>query len=143
MLKNSFWGIMKKAEWEHEDSHQIMMPVIEFLSMHNDKYIFAFHDVMSELLYNLDRQSIAQPMIDDGSYNDDAFLYQRCYALTGSNKIYHDIIHGIRELNRDCQFKPLLNVPRQAWSKRNKKSIMDYPHTPKYEIKSKSNKKYW
>ena len=143
MLKNSFWGIMKKAEWDYEDSHKILEPVIEFLSMHSDKYIFSFHDTMSELLYNLDREEIAKPLIEKGIYNDDDFLYQRCYALTTGNKFYHDIIHGIKRLDGDLQFKPLLNVPRQAWAKRNKQSMMKYPHTPKYEIKSKNNQKYW
>ena len=40
MFKNSFWGIMKKADWEHEDSQNILEPVITFLANHDDKYIF-------------------------------------------------------------------------------------------------------
>lgn len=143
MFKNSFWGIMKKADWGYEDSHKILEPVIEFLSMHDDKYIFSFHDIMSELLYNIDKKEIAQPMINEGSYNDDDFLYQRCFALTNGNKFYHDIANGIKKLESDFQFKPLLNVPQRAWAKRNKSTMMNYPHTPKYEIKSKSNKRYW
>ena len=143
MFKNSFWGIMKKADWEHEDSQNILEPVITFLANHDDEYIFAFHDVMSQLLYNIDREESAQPMIDDGSYNDDDFLYQRCFALTNGNKFYHDIVDGIKELDGDFQFKPLLNIPKKAWAKRNNTTMIDYPHTPKYPIQSKSNKKYW
>lgn len=143
MFKNSFWGIMKKADWEYEDSHEILEPIIEFLSIHDDKYIFSFHDIMSELLYNIDRKDIAQIMIDNGTYNDDDFLYQRCYALTNGNKFYHDISNGIIKLDGDFQFKPLLNVPSRAWAKKNNSTMMNYPHTPKYSVKSKSNKKYW
>ncbi|MGN1182353.1 MAG: hypothetical protein ACI4SR_05040, partial [Faecalibacillus sp.] len=84
-----------------------------------------------------------QPMIDNKTYTDERFLYLRCYALTNGNKFYHDIVDGIKVIEDDFQFKPLLNVPRKAWAKRNNASIMDYPHTPKYPIQSKSNKKYW
>lgn len=143
MFKNTFWGIIKKADWKYEDSQKILEPIIEFLSMHDDKYIFSFHDIMSEFLYNIDRKDIAQVIIDEGIYDDDDFLYQRCFALTNGNKFYHDIDKGIKKLDGDFQFKPLLNVPCKAWAKKNKSTMMNYPHTPKYPIQSKSNKKYW
>lgn len=143
MFKNSFWGIMKKANWDYEDSQKILEPVIEFLSNHDDKYIFAFHDIMSELLYSLDKKELAQPMIDHGTYDDETFLYQRCFVLTNNNKFYHDILHGVKQLDDDLQFKPLLNLPQKAWAKRNNSTMMNYPHTPKYSIKSKSNQKHW
>ena len=44
MFKNSFWGILKKGDWNNENEDQVFEPILQFLIDHNDKYIFDFHD---------------------------------------------------------------------------------------------------
>ena len=58
MFKNSFWGILKKGYWDSENTDEVFEPIINFLVNHKDQYIFDFHDLMSEFLYELDRKEI-------------------------------------------------------------------------------------
>ena len=51
MFKNSFWGILKKGDWNNENTDEVFEPIINFLVNHKDQYIFDFHDLMSEFLY--------------------------------------------------------------------------------------------
>ena len=71
------------------------------------------------------------------------FLNQRAYVLTNGNKYYHDIISLIKPLDGELKCPQLLTLPAKAWSIKNNKSIEKYPHTPKYNIQTKSNTKYW
>ena len=56
MFKNSFWGILKKGDWNNENTDEVFEPIINFLVNHKDQYIFDFHDLMSEFLYELDKK---------------------------------------------------------------------------------------
>lgn len=143
MFKNSFWGILKKGDWNNENEDQIFEPILQFLIGHNDKYIFDFHDLMSEFLYQLDRKEILENSIQQDQVSDEDFLNQRAYVLTNGNKYYHDIISLIKPMDGELKCPKLLNLPAKAWSLKNNKPIEKYPHTPKYNIKTKSNTKYW
>ena len=92
MFKNSFLGNIKKGDWNNENEDQIFEPILQFLIDHNDKYIFDFHDLMSEFLYQLDRKEILENSIQQDQVSDEDFLNQRAYVLTNGNKYYHDII---------------------------------------------------
>ena len=143
MFKNSFWGILKKGDWNNENEDQVFEPILQFLIDHNDKYIFDFHDLMSEFLYQLDRKEILEHSIHQNQVSDEDFLNQRAYVLTNGNKYYHDIISLIKPMDGELKCSNLLTLPAKAWSLKNKKPSEKYPHTPKYNIKTKSNTKYW
>lgn len=143
MFKNSFWGILKKGDWNNENEDQVFEPILQFLIDHNDKYIFDFHDLMSEFLYQLDRKEILEHSIHQNQVSDEDFLNQRAYVLTNGNKYYHDIISLIKPMDGELKCPKLLILPAKAWSLKNNKPIEKYPHTPKYNIKTKSNTKYW
>ena len=64
MFKNSFWGILKKGDWNNENTDEVFEPIINFLLNHIDQYIFDFHDLMSEFLYELDRKDIYEHSIN-------------------------------------------------------------------------------
>ena len=97
--KNSFWGILKKGDWNNENEDQVFEPILQFLIDHNDKYIFDFHDLMSEFLYQLDRKEILEHSIHQNQVSDEDFLNQRAYVLTNGNKYYHDIISLIKPMD--------------------------------------------
>lgn len=143
MFKNSFWGILKKGDWNNENEDQVFEPILQFLIDHNDKYIFDFHDLMSEFLYQLDRKEILEHSIQQDQVSGEDFLNQRAYVLTNGNKYYHDIISLIKPMDGELKCPNLLTLPSKAWALKNKKPIEKYPHTPKYNIKTKSNTKYW
>ena len=143
MFKNSFWGILKKGDWNNENTDEVFEPIINFLVNHKDQYIFDFHDLMSEFLYELDRKEIYEHSINQEQFNEEDFLNQRAYVLTNGNKYYHDIISLIKPLDGELKCPQLLTLPAKAWSIKNNKSIEKYPHTPTYNIQTKSNTKYW
>lgn len=143
MFKNSFWGILKRGDWNNENIDKVFKPIITYLVSHDDKYIFEFHDLMSYFLYQLDKQEIYDKSINQEEFDEELFLYQRAYVLTNGNKYYHDIVNLIKPLDGNLKFKDILDLPAKAWSIRNNQPISKYPHTPKYNIKSKSNIKYW
>jgi len=98
---------------------------------------------MSEFLYQLDRKEILEHSIHQDQVSDEDFLNQRAYVLTNGNKYYHDIISLIKPMDGELKCPNLLTLPSKAWALKNKKPIEKYPHTPKYNIKTKSNTKYW
>ena len=98
---------------------------------------------LSEFLYELDRKEIYEHSINQEQFNEEDFLNQRAYVLTNGNKYYHDIISLIKPLDGELKCPQLLTLPAKAWSIKNNKSIEKYPHTPKYNIQTKSNTKYW
>ena len=116
MFKNSFWGILKKGDWNNENEDQVFEPILQFLIDHNDKYIFDFHDLMSEFLYQLDRKEILEHSIHQDQVSDEDFLNQRAYVLTNGNKYYHDIISLIKPMDGELKCPKLLTLPAKAWS---------------------------
>ena len=74
MFKNSFWGILKKGDWNNENTDEVFEPIINFLVNHKDQYIFDFHDLMSEFLYELDRKEIYEHSINQEQFNEEDFL---------------------------------------------------------------------
>ena len=74
MFKNSFWGILKKGYWDSENTDEVFEPIINFLVNHKDQYIFDFHDLMSEFLYELDRKEIYEHSINQEQFNEEDFL---------------------------------------------------------------------
>ena len=96
---------------------------LQFLIDHNDKYIFDFHDLMSEFLYQLDRKEILEHSIHQDQVSNEDFLNQRAYVLTNGNKYYHDIISLIKPMDGELKCPKLLTLPAKAWSLKNKKPI--------------------
>ena len=58
---NFFWTTMELCDWDQEgDDDKVLKPVIEYLSKQEDYIIFEFDDLMSELLYHLDTEKLAE-----------------------------------------------------------------------------------
>ena len=79
-----FWTTMALCDWTQEgDDDAVLRPVIHFLSERDDAAIFAFDDLMSELLYQLDTKKLAEQCREaDLLMSDDSFLYSRCLLYT-------------------------------------------------------------
>ena len=66
MLKkyDFFWTTMELCDWKKEgDDDKVLKPVVEYLSKQEDSVIFEFDDFMTELLYNLDTEKLAEKLI--------------------------------------------------------------------------------
>lgn len=131
-------------DWDKAgDDDAVLEPLIAFLSKWGDELIFAFDDMMAELLYSLDTKKIAQDIYRDSCFSGDEFLYIRCTALVNSKRFYNDIVKGRRKLKGDLEFEAILYVPGLAWARRHGGDPRDYPHATKFCYETMSNVEGW
>lgn len=56
-----FWTTMELCDWKKEgDDDKVLKPVVKYLSEQDDNIIFEFDDLMTELLYHLDTEKLAE-----------------------------------------------------------------------------------
>ncbi len=131
-------------DWDQAgDDAGVLEPLIAFLTRWGDELIFAFHDMMAELLYSLDTKKIARDIYKDSYFSGDEFLYIRCVALVNSKRFYNDIVKGRRKLKDDYEFEAILYVPELAWARLHNKNPQDYPHVTEFCYETMSNVEGW
>ena len=131
-------------DWDKAgDDTAVLEPLIAFLSRWGDELIFAFDDMMAELLYSLDTRKIAQGIYKDAYFSGDEFLYIRCIALINSKRFYNDVVKGRRKLKDDLGFEAILYVPGLAWARLHGGKPEDYPHVTKFCYETMSNAEGW
>ncbi len=91
-----FWITMELCDWRDEwNDDKVLRPVIRYLSKQDDQIIFAFDDLMAELLYGLDTKKLAaQCEKVDPLMCDDTFLNSRCAALINGPDFYEKVKRG-------------------------------------------------
>ncbi len=140
-----FWELMDSCDWSQEgDDQKVLRPLVENLARRGDEAIFAFEDLMSELLYNLDSRQLAQDCEKaQGFESGDAFLYSRCVALI-NGPAYYEKVRARKEKGLwDMEFEALLSVPMEAWALLHRASPEDYPHCSPLSYETGSNRAAW
>ena len=91
-----FWTTMELCDWSKEgDDDKVLNPLIKYLSKQDDCIIFEFDDLMTELLYDLDTEKLADQCEKvDPLMCDDTFLYSRCAALINGPDFYEKVKRG-------------------------------------------------
>lgn len=145
MNKRLFWKIIKMLDWDKEGNDELVLtPVIQYLSQHSDEEIFAFEDIMTQLLYDIDSKKIAEGLYEDTKYiSADIFLYQRCVAIVNGQGYYNSILYGGRKLDPNLEFEAILYVPKAAWANKHNQDLRDHPHITKLSYETGSNKTLW
>ena len=140
-----FWQTMELCDWSHKgDDNKVLRPVMRYLAQQEDSIIFLFHDLMSELLYELDSKKLAdQCEKAEPSMSDDSFLYSRCVALINGPDYYEKARQGRAKEMWNIEFESLLYVPSRAWALKHRKSEEDYPHTSPLSYETGSNLEQW
>lgn len=140
-----FWDTMELCDWDcQDDDDQVLKPVIRYLSKQEDDKIFEFEDLMSELLYELDQEELAdQCQETDPRMCDDSFLYSRCVALINGPEYYERAKNGIENSLWDMEFEALIYVPQKAWALKHKGFVDEYPHHTPWSIETGSNPDGW
>lgn len=144
MNKNNFFKlIMDVPDWKAKNDEDILKPLINYLSNRPDEEIYAFHDIMNELLYNLDTRENFEIAKKYYNHSDDSFLYSRCVALINGKEYYDKVSkHKVDDLWIK-EFETILSVPMLAWQIKYKQDISNYPHVPLYCCETGSNKNGW
>lgn len=145
MNRESFFTcIMDICDWDKlGDDEQVLMPLINHLSLLPDEEIFDFEDIMSELLFELDTRKNYKTARKFYSHNDDTFLYSRCVALVNGEVYYEKVKAGkIKDLWK-IEFESILYVAREAWAKKHGKNMQDFPHISPKSYETGSNTEGW
>ena len=142
---DTFWTTLNLCDWSHEGYDALVLaPVIDHLAALSDEDIFAFDDLMSELLYRLDTRTLAKKYhASQGLFSDDGFLYSRCVALINGPAFYDRVAAGELDVLWDMEFESLLYVPANAWAKKHCSAPNEYPHLSPLSYETGSNKEGW
>ena len=143
MTPLDFFYLTDMLDWSQEDENAIIEPLIKTLAKWGDTLIFAFDEMMAELLYTLDTRKIAQSIYKGENFSADEFLYIRCVALINSKPFYNAVIAGRKKLKTDLEFETLLSIPARAWARCHHKQSNEYPYLTKYCYETMSNKEGW
>lgn len=144
MTPVDFFYFMDYLDWDKQgDDYAVLEPLIALLAKYGDDLIFAFDEMMAELLYRLDTRKIAQSIYKGENFSADEFLYVRCVALINAKPYYNAVVAGRKKLKDDLGFEAILTVPELAWARCHGTHPYDYPYTTKYSYETMSNEEGW
>lgn len=140
-----FWNTMELCDWREEgDDDKVLKPVVQYLAKQEDHVIFVFHDLMTELLYQLDTKKLAEQCEKvDTLMCDDSFLYSRCVALINGPAYYDKVKQGKENAVWSMEFEALLYVPFKAWALKHNDSVDNYPYNCPLSYETGSNQVGW
>lgn len=135
---------MDICDWDKTgDDDAVLEPLTEYLSQQSDAEIFAFDDIMSELLYALDTRKNFDTACKYYDHSDDTFLYSRCVALVNGADYYEKVRQGRIKRIWKMEFESILSVPEDAWAKKHNKDVNEYPHLSAISYETGSNADGW
>lgn len=141
-----FWEVLSQFDWAKEgDDQAVMEPAIQFLSQCSIKNIKAFHDILSQKLYDLDGERFAQHTglnaYQKGEhFSVDIFLYARCCVVANGQAYYEHIQQHPEEMPKDLTFEALLNLPALAFEL---KTGFEMEHVPSHNYETFFNVEGW
>ena len=143
--KQVFYCFNDICDWDKcGEDDLVVKPVIEYLSKLEDEEIFAFDDIMAELLYELDSRKLFDLARKyDKNVSDDSFLYSRCVGIMNGEEYFKAALQGkVADLWK-MEFEAALYVPSQAWALKHGKDPSEYPHVTPQCIETGSNAEKW
>jgi hypothetical protein len=145
MTREKFFELCNDVcDWDKSgDDELVLKPLVEYLAKLSDEDIFAFEDIMSELLYEIDTKQNYETALKYDTHNDDTFLYSRCIAIVNGKDYFDKVKNGkIKDIWK-MEFEAILYVARDAWAKKHGKSAKDFPHISSVSYETGSNKDGW
>jgi len=144
MKRQEFWELLELLDWAQVGNDDaVLEPVVNYLSKHGDDEIFAFDDIMSELLFDIDGKKYAESVYANlEDLSEDDFLYTRCIAIVNGEGYYKAIKTHQSKLQADLEFESVLYVPELAWERRHGETA-EYPHIAAYDYETGANKNNW
>lgn len=108
MDMNTFWDLVSLAGgFPPADEVTSFLPIEAALAELDESEIISFADILSRLLYDLDRQEFAAfPTIDTGrEQSSDSFLYNRCAVVLAGRRDYQAVAAGTTSFQPFTQSK--------------------------------------
>lgn len=149
-----FWEIINCIDHEYGgDSEAVISSIVRHLKNCGDEYIFAFDDMVSELIYGLDGREYAEGLFEGEEFAEEKFLSARCAAIAMGAEHYDDVKNHRRKLSGENihEYKGrwygvtdgLMTAAADAWSRKHLDEVKNYPHKPRYCVASHSNSEMW
>ncbi len=141
-----FWKIISLLDWKKTKYEHITAPVVNKLSELSTDKIKCFDDILSEKLFTLDQQEIAENTGknaykgEEQSFSVDGFLYARCMIVAQGKKYFEKIMVDPSAMIKNKTFEPILSLASRAYSK---KTNQPYEHIPAYIYETFANTKGW
>nr|WP_262904545.1 DUF4240 domain-containing protein [Hymenobacter lucidus] len=145
MSEGLFWEILDLFNWKKTgDDDAVMLPAEKRLATLPVEDIFAFEDILTEKLYQLDGEQYAAacyPGEDTNHISGDAFLYDRCSVLVNGPVFYESVVNDPSKWPVGMEFESLLNLAAQAYTRKTKEE--DFPHLTALSYETRSNMAGW
>ena len=148
LTEDQFWSLIELLDWSKDgDDNAVIEPLVEQLAKMPLRYIYEFHDMLSEKLYRLDTRRHAENVgenayqdNDDSFFSLDEFLYARCCVVANGRQAYEEALNNPEAMPKDLVFEALLRVARNAYQR---KTNQPFRYVPTYNIETFGNREGW
>ena len=137
-----FWAIIDLLDWEKEADKEILAPAIQQLKNRPLAHIYAFEDMLSEKLYQLDQQQFAESIGEnayqkDKNFSVDVFLYARACVVANGKTAFEEVLEHPSSMPKGITFEPLLLLAAKAYELKTGKT---FNYIPSHNYETYSNK---
>jgi hypothetical protein len=147
MTEDRFWELLGVLNWKQlGNDDAVVRPLVRALAKLPIEDIFAFDDHLAAKLHALDTEAHARHMGEysykgpGDHFSVDEFLYTRCAVVANGKQAYQEILRDPNEFPEDAEFEAILAVAQTAYEE---KTGEEYPHVPKSDYETFSNKAGW
>ena len=143
-----FWEIIASFNWKRVgDDEAVMLPARKQLATMPEAEIFAFDNILSQKLHELDGELYARacygPAKNLRHISGDDFLYSRCCVVANGQEFYDKVLRNPAAWPTEMEFESLLYLPSRAYARKKKCDESDYPHIPPVSAETGSNTRDW
>jgi hypothetical protein len=121
----TFWGLIDKLDWQHEDDDDaVVEPIVRALALLPDAEIGSFQETLARALYDLDGRAWARESGDEiwlgepDRLSVDAFLYARCAVVARGRATYDLVREDPTRMPKNEEFESLLYVASTAYERK-------------------------
>lgn len=140
-----FWKIISQFDWSKTDDAEVVIPVIELLSLQRITIIKQFDDTFMYKMFCLDTKEHAEHIgyrsFKSFKYFDtENFENARALVLCKGKTLYYEALENPERMPKDMVFKHWKDIAKKAYEK---KTGRCYNYKPHYSTKTFSNKDGW
>jgi hypothetical protein len=143
--EEEFWEIINQLNWEADNNFAIVEPAIEKLSTYAIAKIYAFQELLTQKLHQLDTPEHARNIGEasfsvDRYFSVDNFLYARACVVANGKAIFEEVLQNPSEMPKDLTFEPLLHIAAEAYKRKTKRN---FTFLPSVSYETYSNQIAW